>query len=96
MTVFHGNCQEILETLSPESVDLVYLAPPFFTQKTHSLSTRDNSTEFPFEDKWSSLKEYLAFMESVLLQYQRVLKNTGTIFFTLRQIGFPSFESFIG
>ena len=80
MTVLHGNCQEILETLSPESVDLVYLDPPFFTQKTHSLSTRDNSTEFSFEDKWSSLKEYLAFMESVLLQCQRVLKNTGSIF----------------
>jgi site-specific DNA-methyltransferase (adenine-specific) len=80
MTVLHGNCQEILETLSPESVDLVYLDPPFFTQKTHSLSTRDNSTEFSFEDKWSSLKEYLAFMESVLLQCQKVLKNTGSIF----------------
>lgn len=80
MTVLHGNCQEILETLSPESVDLVYLDPPFFTQKTHSLSTRDNSTEFSFEDKWSSLKEYLAFMETVLLQCQRVLKNTGTVF----------------
>lgn len=80
MTVLHGNCQEVLETLSPESVNLVYLDPPFFTQKTHSLSTRDNSTEFSFEDKWSSLKEYLVFMESVLLQCQRVLKNTGSIF----------------
>ena len=80
MTVLHGNCQEILKTLSPESVDLVYLDPPFFTQKTHSLSTRDNSTEFSFEDKWSSLKEYLGFMEGVLSQCQRLLKNTGSIF----------------
>lgn len=80
MTVLHGNCQEVLDTLSLESVDLVYLDPPFFTQKIHSLSTRDNSTEFSFEDKWSSLKEYLAFMESVLLQCQRLLKNTGSIF----------------
>jgi site-specific DNA-methyltransferase (adenine-specific) len=80
MTVLQGNCQEILGTLSQESVDLVYLDPPFFTQKTHSLSTRDNSIEFSFEDKWSSLKEYLAFMESVLSQCQRVLKSTGSIF----------------
>lgn len=80
MTVLHGNCQEILDTISQESVDLVYLDPPFFTQKTHSLSTRDNSIEFSFEDKWSSLKEYLAFMEGVLSQCQRVLKSTGSIF----------------
>lgn len=80
MTVLQGNCQEILGTLSEESVDLVYLDPPFFTQKTHSLSTRDNSTEFSFEDKWSSLQEYLAFMEGVLSQCQRVLKTTGSIF----------------
>jgi len=80
MTVLQGNCQEILGTLPSESVDLVYLDPPFFTQKTHSLSTRDNSTKFSFEDKWSSLKEYLAFMEGILLQCQKALKSTGSIF----------------
>ncbi|MBL8089973.1 MAG: hypothetical protein KF758_01650 [Anaerolineales bacterium] len=80
MKVLQGNCQEILKTLSHESVDLVYLDPPFFTQKTHSLLTRDNSTEFSFEDKWSSLQEYLVFIESVLIQCQRILKETGSIF----------------
>src|SRR3989304_4714510 len=80
MTVLHGNCQELIGTLSAESVDLVYLDPPFFTQKTHSLVTRDNSTEFSFEDKWSSLQEYLAFMQDVLTQCRRALKDTGSIF----------------
>jgi len=80
MTVLHGNCQELIKTLPDESVDLVYLDPPFFTQKTHSLLTRDNSTEFSFEDKWSSLKEYLAFMEDILSQCRKVLKDTGNIF----------------
>jgi len=80
MTVLHGNCQELIGTLSAESVDLVYLDPPFFTQKTHSLAARDNSTEFSFEDKWSSLQEYLAFMQDVLTQCRRALKDTGSIF----------------
>ena len=80
MTVLHGNCQELIGTLSAGSVDLVYLDPPFFTQKTHSLSTRDNSTEFSFEDKWSSLQEYLAFMENVLSQCREALKDTGSVF----------------
>ena len=80
MTVLLGNCQEVIKTLSDESIDLVYLDPPFFTQKTHSLITRDNSKEFSFEDKWSSLKDYLAFIQDVLEQCQRVLRDTGSIF----------------
>ncbi len=80
MTVLLGNCLDIVKTLEAESVDLVYLDPPFFTQKTHSLTTRDNSTEFSFEDRWSSLQEYLSFIESVLAQCHRALKDTGSIF----------------
>jgi site-specific DNA-methyltransferase (adenine-specific) len=80
MTVLHGNSQEVIGTLSPESVDLVYLDPPFFTQKNHSLLTRDNLTEFSFADKWTSLQEYLAFMGDVLAQCRKVLKDTGSIF----------------
>ena len=80
MKVLHGNCQELLRTLPAESVDLVYLDPPFFTQKTHSLTTRDNSTEYSFEDKWSSLEEYLKFMEDVLSQCHGLLKETGSLF----------------
>ena len=80
MTVLHGNCQELIKTISAESVDLAYLDPPFFTQKTHSLVTRDNSKEFSFNDKWKSLEEYLNFIEDVLIQCHKALKDTGSIF----------------
>ena len=80
MTVLHGNCQELIKTISVESVDLVYLDPPFFTQKTHSLVSRDNSKEFSFNDKWKSLEEYLNFIEDVLTQCHKTLKDTGSIF----------------
>ena len=80
MTILLGNCQEVVKTLAAESIDLVYLDPPFFTQKTHSLITRDNSKEFSFEDKWLSLQDYLAFIQGVLEQCHRVLKSTGSVF----------------
>jgi site-specific DNA-methyltransferase (adenine-specific) len=80
MTVLLGNCQELIKTISAESVDLVYLDPPFFTQKTHSLVSRDNSKEFSFNDKWKSLDEYLKFIEDVLIQCRKALKDTGSIF----------------
>ena len=53
MEVLHGDCREVLRSLGAASVDLAYLDPPFFTQKTHSLSTRDNSAAYSFEDRWA-------------------------------------------
>ena len=80
MEVLHGDCREVLRSLGAASVDLAYLDQPFFTQKTHSLSTRDNSAAYSFEDRWASLDDYLAFMAEVLQACRRVLKNTGSIF----------------
>ncbi|HLU88316.1 MAG TPA: site-specific DNA-methyltransferase [Cyclobacteriaceae bacterium] len=78
--IIHGDCIERLPELENGSVDLVYFDPPFFTQKTHSLKTRDNSKKYEFEDKFNSLQEYLDLIERVLIQSKRVLKNTGSVF----------------
>ena len=80
MTVLLGDCREIMKSIPSASVDLVYLDPPFFTQKTHSLAARDNMAEFTFEDHWASLAEYLVFMRDVLSECHKVLKPTGSIF----------------
>jgi site-specific DNA-methyltransferase (adenine-specific) len=62
-------------------VDLIYLDPPFFTQRKQSLSTRDRSKEFAFDDRWRSASHYSAFLCDRLCQFHRVLKPTGSIFF---------------
>lgn len=80
MTTLYGDCLTHLPTLEAASVQLVYLDPPFFTQKGHALRTRDNATEYSFEDRWTSRVEYLSFMREVLLQCRRVLNNTGSLF----------------
>ena len=51
--VRHGDCLEVVRGLASGSVDLVYVDPPFFTQKTHSLVTRDRATRFEFSDEWN-------------------------------------------
>lgn len=78
--VIHGSCIEVLSDFAPDSVDLVYFDPPFFTQKTHSLSSRHNSKVYEFDDKYESLEKYLELIEQALIQSRRVLKNTGSIF----------------
>ena len=80
MTIWHGDCLAHLPAIGDASIQLIYLDPPFFTQKEHTLRTRDNSTEYRFEDRWASLDEYLSFMREVLKQCKRILKNTGSVF----------------
>ncbi len=79
-TIMHGDCQERLKELDDDQIDLVYFDPPFFTQKTHTSKTRDNSKTYQFEDKFNSLEEYLKLIENVLIQCKRVLKDTGSVF----------------
>ncbi len=78
--IYQGNCLATLSQFESEKIDLVYLDPPFFTQKLHSLTTRDSSKTYEFEDKFESLNEYINLIEEALSQCKRVLKNTGSIF----------------
>lgn len=78
--IIHGNCLEMLSDIGDRQIDLVYFDPPFFTQKKHSLSTRDSSKTYEFDDKFDSLDNYLELIENVLIHSQRVLKDTGSIF----------------
>lgn len=80
MTILCGDCREILPKVKTETVQLVYLDPPFFTQKRHFLRTRDNSAEYQFSDQWASLEEYLSFMGMVLTECKRSLKEDGSLF----------------
>ena len=79
--VRHGDCLEVMHSLATASVDLVYVDPPFFTQKTHSLMTRDRTTKFEFSDEWKSQAEYIEFLRARLKEIRRVLKTTGSLFF---------------
>ena len=78
--IYHGNCVEKLKEIEANKVDLIYFDPPFFTQRKHSLTNKDNSKTYEFEDKYNSIEEYLELVENVLLESKRVLKNTGSVF----------------
>ena len=79
-TVEHGDCLDFLSNMEPNSVNLIYLDPPFFTQRKHSLTTRDRSKEYSFSDSWDSLDAYLAFMKERITLMQKVLTDDGAIF----------------
>jgi site-specific DNA-methyltransferase (adenine-specific) len=80
MTILHGDCLIHLPKTGSDSVQLIYLDPPFFSQKEHALRARDNSNEYSFEDRWTSLNDYLSFMKEVLTHCKRILKSNGSVF----------------
>lgn len=78
--ILQGHCLEKLKEVESDRVDLVYFDPPFFTQKKHSLTNRDNSKIYQFDDKYESLSDYLLLIENTLIESKRVLKTTGSVF----------------
>ena len=76
-----GDCLDIVRELSSGTTRLVYLDPPFFTQKTHTLRTRDSSREYSFDDVWLSQDDYTQFLWIRLQEFHRVLAKDGSIFF---------------
>lgn len=76
-----GDCLDILDKQSAESFDLAYLDPPFYTQKTQRLKTRERDKEFSFSDTWKSREEYAEFLKDRLVAIHSKLKTTGSIFF---------------
>lgn len=79
--VLLGDCREILERLPQELADLIYLDPPYFTQKTHHLTTRDRAKTFSFADLWKSHEEYAGFLYERIQLCHIVLKSKGSLFF---------------
>jgi site-specific DNA-methyltransferase (adenine-specific) len=78
--IYLGNCIDRIKEIKSNSVDLIYFDPPFYTQKKHSLVTRDSSKKYEFSDSWESLEDYLNLIESCLIECERVLKDSGSVF----------------
>ncbi|NOQ64470.1 MAG: site-specific DNA-methyltransferase [Methyloprofundus sp.] len=69
-----------MQLIEKESIDLIYLDPPFFTEKKHTLKNRERTQEFSFDDIWGSHKEYATFLKKGLTLMHGLLKETGSIF----------------
>lgn len=79
-TVRLGDCLVAMKSIQDKSIDMIYLDPPFFTQKKHKLTSRDRSQEYSFNDIWACHREYAESMHRRLAEARRILKDTGTIF----------------
>ena len=77
--VYCGDCLELIKGLADDSIDLVYMDPPFFTQETQRL-TNKKGREYSFNDSWTDMDQYIDYIGTRLEECRRVLKETGSIF----------------
>lgn len=77
--VICDDCLNVLKKIGDNTFDMVYLDPPFFSQKLQCM--RDsNGTEYRFSDIWDTRGEYLEYMRVRIKEIKRVLKKTGSVF----------------
>ena len=76
-----GDNLEILRQLETESVDLIYLDPPFFSNKNYEVIWGDSGEVRSFEDRFSGgIDHYISWLKERVIEMHRILKKTGSIF----------------
>ncbi|MDG4821928.1 DNA methyltransferase [Asanoa sp. WMMD1127] len=80
-TLYRDDCLSRLADLPNDSVDLVYLDPPFFTNRRYEVIWGEEAEIRSFEDRWGgSVGVYIDWMRKRVIQLHRVLKITGTLY----------------
>ncbi|EQB64140.1 MAG: DNA methyltransferase [candidate division Zixibacteria bacterium RBG-1] len=76
-----GDNLEILSTLDKESVDLIYIDPPFFSNRNYEIIWGDEAEIRSFEDRWEGgINVYIDWMKERVIELHRVLKSTGSFY----------------
>lgn len=64
-----------------ECVDLIYLDPPFFSNRHYEVIWGDEAEVRSFEDRWQGgINVYVDWMRDRIMELRRVLKPTGSIY----------------
>ena len=76
-----GDCQQVLAYFPERSVDLIYVDPPFFSNRHYEIIWGNGYELRAFEDRWKGgINNYIAWMEPKIRECNRVLKQTGSMY----------------
>lgn len=77
-------CDDNLQRLSQfpsDCIDLIYLDPPFFSNRTYEVIWGDEAEVRSFEDRWQGgIQVYVNWMRERVIEMHRVLKPTGSLY----------------
>ena len=76
-----GDNLAVLQSIPDKSVDLIYLDPPFFSQRDYEVIWGDEGEIRSFEDRFAGgINHYISWLKIRVRQMHRILKPTGSIF----------------
>ncbi|GHU51121.1 hypothetical protein FACS1894200_11020 [Spirochaetia bacterium] len=76
-----GDNLEILKSIEADTIDLIYLDPPFFSNRNYEVIWGDAGEIRSFQDRWSGgMDHYIGWLKERVEEMHRVLKPTGSLF----------------
>ncbi len=79
--VYCGDCLEQLSKLPDGCVDLIYIDPPFNSNRNYEVFWGETKEKRAFEDRHASTKAYIEYMRPRCMELARVLSNTGSFYY---------------
>jgi len=79
--IYCGDNLEQLKKLPENSVDLIYIDPPFNSNRNYEVFWGETKEKRAFEDRHASTRAYIEFMRPRCVELHRVLKKTGSFYY---------------
>jgi len=79
--VYCGDNLEQLAKLPDACVDLIYIDPPFNSNRNYEVFWGESKEKRAFEDRHESTRAYIDYMRPRCVQLARVLKKTGSFYY---------------
>ena len=80
-TIYREDNREQLAQFEGDSVDLIYLDPPFFTNRKYEVIWGDEAEMRSFADRWQGgINVYVDWMRERMVDLHRILKPTGSLY----------------
>jgi DNA modification methylase len=79
--IYCGDNIEQLVKLPPACVDLIYIDPPFNSNRNYEVFWGETKEKRAFEDRHESTRAYIDYMRPRCQALHRVLKNTGSFYY---------------
>lgn len=78
--LFWGDNLHVMRQLPSESIDLIYIDPPFFSGRNYNVIFGDQNELRSFSDIWEGgMPGYLIWLNARLYEMKRLLKKTGNL-----------------
>ena len=79
--IYCGDNLEQLAKLPDACIDLIYIDPPFNSNRNYEVFWGETKEKRSFEDRHESTQAYIDYMRPRCVQLARVLKKTGSFYY---------------